>query len=677
MTTVTRRGVIKGGLVGSAFALGTTGIMGPVAFAGAPRWRPYVDRSSSLKFLPFGTSSHYLQPWRSYAEVVPASRFLSGVGVVLDEGQQTPDAVIDLLAANGVKTVRLEIPWGAFRYDDETRLSDPAPFARVLRACRRREIRVLVLLNAHHGLPGPALQVERHAAGDAQQGATSIVLDSVAGLVPGRSGISNQTEFWAAENLITAIDGSRVTLAKPLAARLPAGSPLDIAVLKYAPFGAVDTADTQETLGGWVRYVAAAATFVTSALDTAGAQDKKFDLEIWNELSFGSKYLSLANYMDPDPGPTNTDAVQTAIVALTADLLERSSIAFSGVKATNGFASTIPWPAASMQPAAICALSKHPYPRALTFPASEVKGTRRVDARGQPTDFIPSYTAYFPEYFATAIQTESAVRDMGPEVCDIQGAAHGRLARVKHGEVLPVPVWVTEIGANPGEIGVRDAKAAAKLKAKAVARFLLFYLNKGAERVYLYSATGGDLGYGLIPDAGRRYIEQTALNPGQLIDAPALTVIRQLAAALGDGSAPLPDGVRKLGFRVEETYSSYRQFLGDGTSANPPLQNADELVILPFQVNQGRFVIAYYFMTRDIRKPAPPEFVRIEVSGIDVRNAIARIYDAASDRWITHAMSVTSDDTLDLSLQVDDVPRLVSIDEQRETVVRSSSGSRP
>jgi hypothetical protein len=70
------------------FGFGTGGI--PAAHAQQPPSKAYID-PSYLTDAPFGTHSHWLQPWRAYQETIPAQRFLDAQGIVL-EGEDLPHA---------------------------------------------------------------------------------------------------------------------------------------------------------------------------------------------------------------------------------------------------------------------------------------------------------------------------------------------------------------------------------------------------------------------------------------------------------------------------------------------------------------------------------------------------------------------------------------------------------
>ena len=86
------------------------------------------------------------------------------------------------------------------------------------------------------------------------------------------------------------------TLIKPLPNALPAGKHGGTTLL-YSPFTSPTLANGepnpqfQETMSGWLDYVGAVSR-AAAAIVGPGA----FDLEVWNEITFGSKFLNLENY---------------------------------------------------------------------------------------------------------------------------------------------------------------------------------------------------------------------------------------------------------------------------------------------------------------------------------------------------------------------------------------------
>lgn len=661
MVRLTRRAALKAGLIGGPILLTGSALRARSSDVGAEAagWAPYVD-PTLLSKVPFGTHSHYIQPWRSYLDTVPAADFLASIGVVLNEGPRTPEAAIHALARNGFAHARLEISWSEFDFEDGRRLQNGEPFRRTLAACRAAGLRPLVLLNAHHGLPVPTIRFDATVIADAGVGDRAVRVSTNGRIVPGRTGLSDISEFWAAEIIVTGSSGDRLTLSKPLPKPFPAGTKLRLATLKFEPFAAVGSPRTETTLAGWVRYVDSVAAVVADALGTTDASDKGFDLEIWNELSFGSKFLSIDNYYDPPLEGSPADRIWAEIVSRTADWVAARPARFAGVRLENGFANTVPWPAAAEQPAAVTAIGKHPYPRHARFPRDEQKNTKCLDARGRTTEWSPRYEAFFPEYFATAIQTETIIRDMGPEITEIYGHRHGRNARRIADRVAPVTVWITEIGANPAEVGIDEPGAAQALKAKAIARALLFYANKGAERIYLYAATGSERDYGLVPSETGDRAERAAVpraGDGPL-SSPSLEAVRRIAAAMREGLSPTLSRRRRLDFRVRPYPQSAMQFSGDGTRENPPLRNGDMLALLPYQVNEHRFVIAYYFVTRDIRVAANPELMTLEVEGLNARELTSAVYDPLANAWSDASIDRAREGVVQTTLEVTDSPRL-------------------
>jgi hypothetical protein len=626
-----------------------TGLMAHAAGATeASGMTPYLRRADE-GLMSFGSHSHFLQPWRSYGDTVPAAHFLRGVGIVLEQGPATDIRALQALADSGFATVRIEISWSLLDYVTEKVRDANDAITDLLRRCHRIGLRPLLLLNGHQGLPVPALQFPGRVLAQAQAGDRTIRVSTDGDIVLGRTGLSNLTGFWAAENLVTGVRGDRLELSKPLPSRIDAGAEVRLTTLKYEPFGVPHSDRTNSTLDGWARYVDAVAEFATSGLGTQQESDKGFDLEIWNELSFGSNFLSIANYYtNPPEQTTDESAIWAAIADRTAAWYTAHPDRVSGVRLVNGFGSTVPWIAAAEQPPAISGISKHPYPPALTFPRDEQKNSPALDANGSRIDWAPSYRAYFPEYFATGIQTETIIRDMGPYPNQIYGHWHGRTARKN----LPVPVWITEIGANPSENGILDPGRAWSVKGLSLARTLLFYLNKGAERVYIYSATGPALEYGVLN-------ERRGVAP---IQSPAMVLIARIVAVMRQDHDPYLSHTTGLAFRLASAQASAMQFGGDPATGEPGVRNMDMLALLPFQVSSARHVVAYYFVTRDILVAATAESVDLMICNLPDVPLVISSYDPMSDTW-SGVEHTCAGDGVRLSLLVSDTPRLLLIEQ--------------
>ena len=141
------------------------------------------------------------------------------------------------------------------------------------------------------------------------------------------------------------------------------------------------------------------ADFVSETLGSKRGADRGFDLEIWNELTFGSSFLCINNYFDPKLVEYKEEAIWEGLVRETAELAERQPDRFRGVTLVDGFRNTIPWPASSREPACVGGLSAHPYPVRKAYPKDEAQGPS-VNAlfaqEESPTFTHPSTRPCFP-----------------------------------------------------------------------------------------------------------------------------------------------------------------------------------------------------------------------------------------------------------------------------------------
>lgn len=623
-----------------------------VPAAAAPGFERY-ERPELLGQIPFGAHSHWLQPWRVSAETIPASVLARGVGMNGADGIEPARMreALAMLAAHGIGTVRIEIPWAAVDYATERFLTTEDRLRPLLQACRAAAIRPLVLLNAHHGVPGPMQVAEGRVAADAPRGARAVELHAAGAVHPGRTGLSDLTDYIAAEVLVTRVEGTRHLLSKPLPRALRAGERVKLATLRYEPFSAPGSPRNQATMAGWLRYLDLVADTVGTMLETRPGEDRGFDLELWNELTFGSRFLSINNYYQPRPVAYDEDSIWDEIVARSAAHVAAQPRRYAGAAISNGFAATIPWPAASRQPERIVALSKRAYPPLRRYPEDEAGGTA-LGADARPARFVPAYRSFFPEYGATALQTETLMRDIAAQPNPLHGALHGRMARMIDGRPAPVAVWLTEVGVNPPEFGVDDPRAAERLKAKCCLRAVVFYLGIGVGRVYWFRAFGDTRDYALMP----------ASRP----DSPTLPLAvlsRALGCIRGPGGARPPGDLRRLEFEIAAGAEGPPVFEGDGGPGSPALRSLDCLALLPFQSAPGRLVVAYYVMTRDIRATMAPEEFRVRIAGIRGPAARLRAFDPMTNRDLPVAALDHAADRLTVGLAAGDTPRLLVIED--------------
>ena len=107
----------------------------------------------------------------------------------------------------------------------------------------------------------------------------------------------------------------------------------------------------------------------------------------------------------------------------------------TGVGITDGFADQTPFTSGAQAPAGLTALSKHLYAGAKDYPADYHERTiRPLNALGARDTlpksftplFIPHFQSLFPEYYLSALSTETVVRDLAPITTTVYGDPHGR-----------------------------------------------------------------------------------------------------------------------------------------------------------------------------------------------------------------------------------------------------------
>lgn len=598
----------------------------------------------------FGLHSHWIQPWRGYLETVPASQFLNGVGVVLKSAN--PDLVCQMLSRHGVKITRIEIGWGNVSYTQGS-ITNPQAIA-ALQACAKWGLRPIILLNANHGLPCPTNLFNAVAAKAAAAGSTTLTLVDAAGIVAGKTGLSNVTAYIAAQILVTAVKGTTVTLSMPLPKAILAGQTLPMATLKYRPFSVPGSEDYKETLAGWKSYVLTVGGLASQYLGAGN-----FDLEVWNELTFGSNFLDINDYYKPALATYDEDAIRPVLVQATVDVATANPSVFNRVEISDGFANTLPWPASSTEPARVTGLSKHCYPPNLTFPAQEKKGgiVNALLVQESIVTFVPTYVSYFPEYAGTAIQTETYIRDISPISSDIQGVMHGRNTRPGN----PCLGWITECGYDPFYSSVTDPATAMALKAKSTARYFCFFLNKGCKKVTVFSTGGGDARLGIVQDNFLNYCLTNTVYPTNdaPYTSPALSITGRIVQQMRLNASAL-ETTRQLGVFTVTGLNTKFQFHGDETAAHPDLYDSDLLAILPFQSNPHRFVIPYYVMTRKLVPALTPEPFVITLSGLNPATTRVQCYDPMTDTYYpssTHAHG----QTVAISVNAADYPYLLIV----------------
>lgn len=618
---------------------------------------PYQQTS-----LAFGDRSHWLQPWRGYVETLPAGRFLSAAGINFNVHPSKAQTIARLVARAGFRRARVEIGWCTIDYDDPSRIRDPAGIRTILRALRDNGLRPLVLLNAHHGCPGPLRQLEVRVTAPARAGDRVLELApaSVAQVVPGRTGLDSTSTYKAAAFLFKAVSGTTVTLAKPIDRDLSPGL-YAASTLRFEPFRRPGEPGFERTMRSWLDYAGAVTREVRIVL---GSQ--AFDVEVWNELTFGSDFLDINRYYSPKVASGDQRVTEDAILRRTIALLREPGSGVSKVGIGNGFASQRPWDSGVTSPAGLTAIDKHPYAGRRSFPRDQVfDGIRPLDAVGRTAgsrdaagrwrdDFVPRYDAFFPEYYLTAIQTEHLVRDLSPITTDVYGTPHGRRTAPAGG--TPPKLWLTETGLDPNGI---PTTVLPRFKAKTTLRFLTAWPSKGAAAVYLFAAGNADGPWALVDES----------RPG---GGPALRALARLTRALRKGRGPITSSRALTLERVTDTHGR-KQFRGDGTKAHPALYDRDVLAFHPFQVSNRRVAVALYVMTRDLLEPQRqafplehprrydlrPERFRLTIAGVKGLGRSLRATDPLTGKRVRVKVVRRRADRLVVAVRLTDSPRLL------------------
>jgi hypothetical protein len=657
-----------------------------------------------LTEVPFGSNSFWVQPWRAYLDTWPASRLLESLGINFEVHAGAEEGVAQLLQDSGFKLARVGINWQSLSYSEPTRFVTETNIRNRLTALKLHGLRPLILLDANSQGPAPAKQTVLSTVAEAAAGATTVTLTpaSAAAVVPGKTGFDNLSFGGSPDILITAVGPDDVAkLSRPLAAVLPAGAHPGSTLL-YAPFGPPLLANGQpnpgfaETMRGWIAYVAAVCKEADSVVGPGN-----YDLEVWNELTFGSQFLNSEHYYSPTgEGIAHlvTKEVTKALLAETVAYVRNPANGISAnVGITDGFASQTPFPSGASAPLGMTALSKHLYAGAKSFPAADAEESsiRPINALGQPDatraehfkpHFVPTYQSLFPEFYLSDFQTATIVRDLAPFTTTIYEFPHGREVGPEGG--APVQKWMTEYNVDPGRgtimgpDGVTPLPGAqltagdhAHFQAKALLRSLVSMVSKGMTREYFFKAGPGHLS--LINEGFFSAMEtHPGTYPGDAAGGETMSGFRNMLAHFtGPGPTGTPRQLKLISIAQE---GNHAQFKGDGTAAHPNLYDREVLAVFPFQSSPTRFVIPVYVMTRDLltlydpaatatditRFDLPQENFRITLANLPetTRPPTVSAYDPLRNANTPAHILTREGNTATFEIAATDYPRLLTID---------------
>ncbi|MEK8126955.1 PA14 domain-containing protein [Paenibacillus filicis] len=654
--------------------------------------------------VPFGYRSFSHAPWKAYMDTWDANRFLETPAIVFNVSPQEADATAQVLAESGIRRARIEIGWGSLSYEDESKLVpfSETNFTQILQALRKYNIRPLVLLNANAGVPAPAQDLKATLKADAPSGATEIYLSSTAGIVPGYTGLINMA-YQSMYPVITSVDPAtgRCVLSAPLPKALLKGD-LSLRKLKYQPFSGVTFEDgkpnpkAKETLNGWVKYVETVTKFVQTTLGTKGSSDAGFDLEVWNEYTFGSQFLDINNYYKPgfkfsEPltysSGNNTMTGPEVVLPLTINYVKDKANNLPGVKVISGFSNQRPWENGTENWIGMDGFSRHPYTGRDVINESvfNVQQDKILSDEQRPTSFVPSYVSFFPEKWFYAVQTEFSTRDLQP----FPGpwSLHGRYSNTGNG--VPAEVWMTEVnmarlnfarlliqqtGASNDDPGLLNVMQ--RIGTKSTLRHYTFFSHKGIKAVSLFAAKDNDLSNGVIPMA---FFDELRKNKYVLTPSvreksgPQLQALANTVNLMKTGVTL--DNPRNLQVLDIKDPSPKLAFRGDGTPDNPDYY--EDLAILPTQLRANKFAIGYYAVTRDLsetqnakkglldpsRYDMAPKNIEVTLSNIQGQGAKVSAYDPIDNRNVPVTVTKSTSSTITVQLETVDYPRFLIVEE--------------
>ena len=694
---------------------------------------PYEDPFQ--KEVPFGFFSYALVPWRAYMDTWPASRLLELPGFNSNLQPEEVEATFRVLAEAGFLSGRIEVNWGGFMsFDSEgPRPKAAERLAATLEAMKKYGIRPLILLNANSGDPVPGRNVKTELLESAETGQRWVRLAHTDQIRTHRTGFIGQTlpgtRIYPPRGfpLITRIGAEGwVELSAPLVKPVPAG-PLILATLKYPPLGGrrfedgTENPDALETREGWMAFVRGVATLAKETLGTGGSADAGFDLEVWNELSFGSHFLQEKFYYQPprifaDRMPRDalgrTQHAFEELLPMVVDFVNDPGNALPGVRVISGFASQRPWESGTTLTPGQAGFSRHYYvtlERPDDALALEGKWNKPeigvIDARGQlagerdpssggkvlpGTVYTPWHRVGCPEFWTFAYKTEFLTRDLQPFPGPWRG--HGRYTHP--GDGRQAEVWMTEFNVDRNrfsrwlseETG-RDHKTDPEMQvllqhigAKNLLRSIVFLAHKGVQTINFFSLKSSLASLGLLPEA---YFAALKASGGELTqevrDTAGLQVeaVGRLTKLFREGEALAE--ARPLGVEKVVEHKPRLVFAGNGTPGAPDRFHRDDLAILPYQLTASRFAIGCYVVTRNVthvwdpargpldpaRYDMPPQDFDVTFSNVRGDGAEVSLYDPLTNREEPARILSASPTTLTVRMALTDSPRILLLQEAK------------
>jgi hypothetical protein len=660
----------------------------------------------------------------------PANQFLGCLGVNFNVGADDAEATAQVLAAAGFHSARVELGWGNLDYDDPGTLSSRAIYQKILGALRDAGIRPLILLNANSMAPVPFKRIRVSLTKPAVAGAREVFFNQTNGIRPGYTGFTSLLPQRLGFPLITAVEPAtgRCELSAPLPKDLTVG-PLVLADLKYHPFSDPLLEDgtpnqwAQETVEGWKTYVRTVCQFVKETLGSEGQSDAGFDVEVWNELTFGSAFLGEENYYQPKRVFKNNFVYQNhgsvvkgviSILPMTVDLVNDPANRLPGVHVISGFSNQWPWESGTDIWPSQAGFSRHFYTSLdpdrpfngvcgfLSPGTIDRPGEGPINALGfldgqrdnrqwhtviPGSYFAPTVHVSLPEAWQYGYKIEYITRDVQP----FPGLWDQHFRFSNPGDGRPAEFWMTETNTDRSaflwQLQKRFAlstddpalvRLSHHLGAKALLRTFVFQSSKGVHTIELYAARHKDLQLALIPEsffAALKRADHRLTDDVQAQAGEQLAVLSRVVQLMRQGD-PL-SVTRPLGISRIVEHDPRLVFSGDGTPEHPDRFNREDFACLPFQLNANRFAIAYYVVSQNMAGTCRPELAVLDPARYDMRpqlfdvtitnvageHATVSVWDPFSNNKVPVGILAASKTDMTVQLESMDYPRFLIIEE--------------
>ena len=215
--------------------------------------------------------------------------------------------------------------------------------------------------------------------------------------------------------------------------------------------------------------------------------------------------------------------------------------------------------------------------------------------------------------------------------------------------------YMTEHGVVAAECGITDEAGAWDLKSKCALRSFCLWLNKGVDVMHFFNAYQKDpQDMGLLPaDLAKLPADGTF----DQLATPPLRAIRNLTQAFG-GAAEVKSPA-KLTLEYGVVGQDREIFLGD--ERHPPLRYEDVFAFLPFQVSDGKLVIAVYVMTYDITRPMHEQQYQLAIHGLPAGAMPRSLYDPITGKRVP-LQATRQAEAVEVTVPAVDYPRLMVVE---------------